>query len=281
MRAFQKKLQGDDVTIVDIVPETNRFTTKLEKLNDRPLVGGWEEKFYDNYDEDDNTFFGTVLWQKERRRGNRNLFVSEIRAFPAIRVEVLLSLRQFMEKRLDIDDRAKDNFRSFVKLKANENDVREIHTLVAPDLDLRSLADQYNDIQESDISKDGNPKALLKQLCRQEHYKEVAQVMARILVCKPHSADCERLVSVYSNLKTSTRSRLLRETISNYLYVNMNMPVLTMFDPRPAVHYFLQDRNRRVRDTPKADRQVWFRKVFENESQDEEMNEKKPLQRSF
>ena len=107
--------------------------------------------------------------------------------------------------------------------------------------------------------------------------------MARILVCKPHSADCERLISVYSNLKTSARSRLLRETISNYLCVNMKMPVLTMFDPRPAVHYFLQDRNRRVRDAPKAGRQAWLHKVFESESetQDEEMNEKRPLQCSF
>eukprot|EP00795_Rhopilema_esculentum_P005649 gene5649-10879_t len=140
---------------------------------------------------------------------------------------------------------------------SDEESATEIETQITLHTDLPvSMFKIVEEQVETDIRKDGNSKALLKQLCRQEHYKEVAQVMAWILVCKPNSADCEKLVSVYSSLKTSTRSWLLRETISNYLYVSMNMHVFTMFNPRPAVHYFLQDRNHRVRDIPKADRQV-------------------------
>ena len=52
------------------------------------------------------------------------------------------------------------------------------------------------------------------------------------------SADCERLVSAHNTVKTNSRSRLERETISNYLYVNINMTtILSKFDPRPAVRH--------------------------------------------
>ena len=138
------KIQADDITIVDIVPKTKTLMAKLDKLHQHSLIGSREKKFSQSYNEEDGTFFGTVLWQKERRTGRRNLFVSEMRAFSAVRVEVLLSLRNFMETRLDIDDRTKESFSSFVRFSANEEDIREVHASVAPDLDLRSLAQQYD-----------------------------------------------------------------------------------------------------------------------------------------
>lgn len=136
---------------------------------------------------------------------------------------------------------------------------------MAPDLDLRYLAQEYEDVQESTMHK-GNPKALLQNLCANSNKTEtLTEVLARILVSKPHSADCERLVSAYNTLKTNSRNRLECETISNYFYVNINMPVLSKFDPRPAVRHFIDQRRRRVKDTPKADRQAWFQKVFQQD----------------
>jgi type IV secretory pathway VirB4 component len=269
LKVFQKKLQGDDVIIVDIVPETKKFIAKIDKLHQRPVLGGWEDKFLQSYDEENGTFFGRVLWQKERRASRRNFYVSETRAFSAIKVEVLQSLRNFMETRLKIDDHAKENVSSFVKFTAREADIRDIHASVAPDLDLRYLAQEYEDVQESTMHK-GNPKALLQNLCANSNKTEtLTEVLARILVCKPHSADCERLVSACNTIKTNSRNRLERETISNYLYVNINMPVLSKFDPRPAVRHFIDERRRRVKDTPKADRQAWFQKVFQRDDTDE------------
>ena len=49
LKVFQKKLQGDDITIVDIVPETKKFIAKTDKLPQRPVLGGWEGKFSQNY----------------------------------------------------------------------------------------------------------------------------------------------------------------------------------------------------------------------------------------
>ena len=63
------------------------------------------------------------------------------------------------------------------------------------------------------------------------------------------------------------------------------MPILASFDPRPAVNVFITNKSRRMRDTPKADRQEWFKKVFwTNEIELEKKKkdlEEKPLKRKF
>ena len=89
LKVFQKKLQGDDITIVDIVPKTKKFIAKIDKLQQRPVLGGWEDEFSQSYDEENQTFLGRVLWHKKRRPSRRNIYVSETRAFSAIKVEVL------------------------------------------------------------------------------------------------------------------------------------------------------------------------------------------------
>lgn len=115
-------------------------------------------------------------------------------------------------------------------------------------------------------------RALLRNLCRNTTDSESSEIsplavaLSRILVCKPHSADCERLISAYNRLKTSARSSLDRQTISDYMYIHVNMPPLVQFDPRPAVLYWLTDKQRREKETPKAKQQDWFRTVFGSEN---------------
>ena len=43
LRVFKKRLQLDDLTVVDIVPETTKFIKKLQKFDQRTLPGDWEE----------------------------------------------------------------------------------------------------------------------------------------------------------------------------------------------------------------------------------------------
>ena len=66
------------------------------------------------------------------------------------------------------------------------------------------------------------------------------------------------------------------------------MPVLSKFDPRPAVRHFIDEKRRRVKDTPKADKRAWFQKVFRrddtNESDTEDADnatKQKKLNREF
>ena len=48
------------------------------------------------------------------------------------------------------------------------------------------------------------------------------------------------------------------------------MPVLSQFDPRPAVNMFINEQCRRIRDTTKADKQSWLKKAFKSEDNEKE-----------
>ena len=80
---------------------------------------------------------------------------------------------------------------------------------------------------------------------------------------------CGVLISAYNRLKSHLRASLNRETIVDYLYINVNMPPLSEFDPRPAVLKWLNDKDRRNCQTPKASKQKWFQSVFDNNSDDD------------
>jgi len=113
----------------------------------------------------------------------------------------------------------------------------------------------------------------------QSHHA-LAVTLSRIIVCKPQSADCQRLISAYNRLKSDVRSPLDCETISDYLYVFVNMPPLAQYDPRPAVLYWLQDKQRRHKSAPKASQQDWLRRVF-NDMEEQSAPEKEQLVRKF
>ena len=164
---------------------------------------------------------------------------------------------------------------SFANFTANDNDIRLVHQNIAPDTDLAKLADSYKDIQlmrnsSGSVQPAATARSVLRVLCQngEDQNNALAVTLSRVLVCKPHSADCERLISAYNLLKTNSRSSLERDTITDYLYVRINMPPLVEFDPRPAVLHWLTDKKRRQKDTPKATQQDWFRQVFDNNADD-------------
>jgi hypothetical protein len=68
LKVFQKTLQGDDVTIVDIVPDTKKFIAKIDKLHQRPVLGGWEDKFLQSYEEENGTFLEEFCGKKNDAR---------------------------------------------------------------------------------------------------------------------------------------------------------------------------------------------------------------------
>ena len=78
LKVFQKKLQRDSLTIVDIEPEAGKFQKSVDKLSTSSLLGGWEEAFKEKFDEEENIFCGIELWEKKRRRPEANLYVTEI-----------------------------------------------------------------------------------------------------------------------------------------------------------------------------------------------------------
>ena len=63
------------------------------------------------------------------------------------------------------------------------------------------------------------------------------------------------IVNAYINnlFKTNSRSSLERDTITDCLYVRINMSPLVEFDPRPAVLHWLTDKKRRQKKNTKGD----------------------------
>lgn len=180
-----------------------------------------------------------------------------------------------MSTRLDLGNNLADHITSlssFCNFTANSQDIQVVWSIISPDLDLATLADQYTDIQLGMKDKHISPRQVLQTLCSRLEsdlatieQSALAETLARVLVCKPHAADCERLISAYNRLKTTYRANLDRQTIVDYLYINVNMPILSNFDPRPAVLKWLLEKARRHRETPKVTEQQWFKTVFEQE----------------
>ena len=99
IKVFQKKLQSDSLTIVDIEPEAEKFRERVNKLSTGSLMGGWENEFKEKYDEEANTFCGIKLWEKERCRPDANLLVTDRRKFSTIRNESVIAINTFVDKR--------------------------------------------------------------------------------------------------------------------------------------------------------------------------------------
>ena len=80
LRVSNKRLQSDDLTTVDSVPETTKLVKKLQTLDKRPLPRGREKSFTEELDEDEAMkCFGKELWQEEHKSNDRKCFISETR----------------------------------------------------------------------------------------------------------------------------------------------------------------------------------------------------------
>ena len=283
MQNFQKKLQRDAITIIDLIPEKIQ---KLIMLQETQTVGGWEGAFEKDFIRENNVFWGMKLWQKAQRGVKLHKFVTQKRDFKVVRHMSLEFLISFLQQRLQLDDNFVESMTRVAKFEASVDDIRQVHEKVAPDIDLAMLADQFDCQLEFNKDKysihSKNPKAILRKICATSCYNELTIVLSRILVCKPHSADCERLISAYNSIKSVSRCSQPRETISDYLYIHINMPSVSNFDVRPAACMWMNAKDRRSRQTPKASKQEWFAHTFEIESkQENETEEEKTILRKF
>lgn len=159
---------------------------------------------------------------------------------------------------------------AFLKID-KEFDVSIIHNLIGTDLDLASLHLQYTDLTNSaDEIKTLPILDLIKYLCDPSRiilFSELITVLARIAACTPNSADVERVISSNNNLKTIKRMTMLIPTENDYLYIHLNMPSLSKWNPRPAVSRYLIEVNRRqshrTSETTTTTQQPYFKHVFE------------------
>ena len=166
---------------------------------------------------------------------------------------------------------------------ATEDEIKEVHRSIASDLGLSNVSIQYQDRQVCAEMQKADPFSMQQNMLQgaRDEYSDVCVVLGRILACKPHSADCERIISFYNKIKSTCRSSFKRQTMSVYLYIHMNMLQLCDFDPRPAALRWMEEKDRWARESTKAGKKEWFSKVFANDDKEDGEVKEKELERKF
>ena len=93
-------------------------------------------------------------------------------------------------------------------------------------------------------------------------FRTLAIGMARFIAATPNSCDVERLISRYTLLNDDLRSSLSPDTVRDDLHTQFNVPVLSEFDPRPAVKMWLTGADRRPGKKAPSTSVSYFKGVF-------------------
>ena len=86
-----------------------------------------------------------MLKRKNKCEVRHNLYVSEMRDISAIKVELIKTLVNNLKKRFTIDENIFSKLEHFIQLKEKVN-IKQVHTLISADLNLRDLSLQYNNL---------------------------------------------------------------------------------------------------------------------------------------
>ena len=158
------------MTLLDLDTEISLVTSKLAKVKETPLLGGWVETLQtqlDSTEEDGQTTYRlkniTLGEEKGRRTKDHHLFVTGKRDNGAIQNELVQSLSEFLVQQFDSDKHVIEVLVPFLKLQEN-TDIKAVHELICPDLDLEELGMEYQDLVSSDQGKDLSLKKLVKYL---------------------------------------------------------------------------------------------------------------------
>lgn len=290
---FQKKMQSNDLNIIDLKQHVDDTTAKLNDLREHSVIDGWEENLTEQLDavsENDKTLLkGIELNRGQANRINapRVCDSNNKKTFAALRRTVLIRVIESLSCRFSSDDDLCTILRPFIsfdRVACSANNIRKIHALLALDIDLGLLSSQFDDICRNETFKRMTTRDLIKHLAVNDptsSFLELLTVLARFVAATPHSADVERTISANNLLKTDRRTSLKLETENNYLFVHFNMPPVLSWEPERAVVHWINAKQRRVHnlvaetETRKSKKRKYFNGVFhciDTEDTDDEVD---------
>ena len=135
LKGLQKSLQKDACVLSDLPVLKARTISELEELQDDPLTGGWEETFPSKVD-GQNKFFDIDLQESARRTSSHNLYVPDSRSFAAVRKEIILSLRNFLEECLTMDDGMAEAVETLKPENFSKDKIKGVHQVILPDMEV-------------------------------------------------------------------------------------------------------------------------------------------------
>lgn len=252
---FQKKIQSDDLNVISLNTNLKWLRRKMESVRSGSLAGGWEQKLSTLMqtkkvarNENGEVSFATVKTLKQielidaaTRRNGRN------EDFSVLRSKIVDCITRFIDERFAVDDKFIEAIGPFAKLDSNA-DVKLVMELIAPDVDECELHLQYDDLCNAPELKNLSLLELLSRLGAPENssFPEVFDVLARVAVATPHSADVERSISASNRMKTSGRSCFDIKTENLWLFIHFNLPALSDWNPRRAVVEWMNRKDRRI-----------------------------------
>jgi hypothetical protein len=264
---FQKRLQRDTTTILDMQDAVTNIKSRVNELKQKPLIGGWQETLANSVIESEGILYLKDIKLSEsenkRRREQHHLFVSDKRDCAAVCNEIAESLIEFLCQRFSADEAMISLLVPFVQFDEANVNLRQIHDVFGSDLDITELSCEFTELAAQKNVTSLKLPQLVKQLAANaDSYPNVLCIMSRILAAKPHSADVERCISTNNLLKTSLRASLKLDTENSYLFVHHNLPPTATWDPRLAVLKWLTMTSHRDKTHKKAKYQSYFRHVF-------------------
>lgn len=111
---FQKKLQSNNLTLIEMKSHVATVMETLKKMENRPLPGGFENKLSAKLtidEEDDKTYFKDIELKESSRTRRKPKDSAEVRK------DVLVSLQTFLTERFKIDDELFEIIDPFVKFE--------------------------------------------------------------------------------------------------------------------------------------------------------------------
>ena len=100
---LQLKFQSNQLTLLQIPQRKDIVIAHLSQMSSSPKIGGWEELYFKNMSTNakESTFFSHKLQNNSKRTHSAHLFVSTPRDFNAIRNEVIIATKNFLQEWLE------------------------------------------------------------------------------------------------------------------------------------------------------------------------------------
>lgn len=222
VQSLQMQFQNKQLTILEVEPARDSALAKIKQMLDKPKAGGYEAKILEQVEDD--KFHGFPLLSERSRRAT-NRFVTFPRDFEAIRLEILMSIHNFLQERLETDDTTKRakvfdpaSMTRYLEISTKQefletygdDSVQKLVEDAMPDLNVGLVMNEWTDCKAllsgtpnldsysfaelvTFISKAGK-KGLLQA-------SNLLMLLARILVMSPHSMYVEFAISAYNLIK--------------------------------------------------------------------------------
>jgi hypothetical protein len=265
-KRFQKHMDGDNIVSFDIKLFASQFLQSVQNLKNRSLLGGLEEQLNERLVRKGDVFtlHGVELTVDTPRRTSQcNKFVTDKRSFMAIRNEILETIENFVQQRLDTGEFSALSPLEKFDSNVTDDQLKQRHAKICPEMALIDFATSYREAAADRRLAEKKCSGCLTLLGAVPSWRSLFVAVARVAAATPSSSDVERLISYYNLVKTRDRSSLDKSRMKDYLHVRFNMPCLSEFDPLPAVRHWLEAKDRRSKcTTVKSTAQEWYRHVF-------------------